>query len=218
MDGTAAVGTGTKWARQDHVHPTDTTRAPLASPALTGTPTAPTATVGTNTTQIATTAFVLANSSSAGVSSIAGNTGAFTLGDGLTNSTNILKVNPSYLRNYIAGANLSTAGASTTFSVGAGVAADSTNVNLMLLSSSLSKTTSAWAVGNASGSLDTGSIAASTWYHVYLIRRLDTGVVDVLISLNATTPTLLPTNYSVYRRIGSMKTNASSQWTKFVQD
>ena len=37
-------------------------KAPLASPALTGTPTAPTATVGTNTTQIATTAFVLANS------------------------------------------------------------------------------------------------------------------------------------------------------------
>jgi len=33
-------------------------RAPLASPALTGVPTAPTATAGTNTTQIATTAFV----------------------------------------------------------------------------------------------------------------------------------------------------------------
>lgn len=33
-------------------------KAPLASPALTGSPTAPTATAGTNTTQIATTAFV----------------------------------------------------------------------------------------------------------------------------------------------------------------
>jgi len=33
-------------------------KAPLASPALTGTPTAPTATAGTNTTQLATTAFV----------------------------------------------------------------------------------------------------------------------------------------------------------------
>lgn len=39
-------------------------KAPLASPALTGTPTAPTASVGTNTTQIATTAFVLANGTS----------------------------------------------------------------------------------------------------------------------------------------------------------
>jgi hypothetical protein len=34
------------------------TYAPLASPALTGTPTAPTATAGTNTTQVATTAYV----------------------------------------------------------------------------------------------------------------------------------------------------------------
>jgi hypothetical protein len=34
------------------------TKAPLASPALTGTPTVPTATIGTNTTQIANTAFV----------------------------------------------------------------------------------------------------------------------------------------------------------------
>jgi hypothetical protein len=35
-------------------------KAPLANPALTGTPTAPTATTGTNTTQVATTAFVRA--------------------------------------------------------------------------------------------------------------------------------------------------------------
>ena len=58
MDGIAAPGTGTAWARGDHVHPTDTSRAPLASPAFTGTPTAPTAVAGTNTTQIATTEFV----------------------------------------------------------------------------------------------------------------------------------------------------------------
>lgn len=42
-------------------------KADLASPALTGTPTAPTATVGTNTTQVATTAFVLANTGGSGV-------------------------------------------------------------------------------------------------------------------------------------------------------
>ena len=80
MDGTAAVGTGSTFARADHVHPVDTSRyaaanpsgyqtaaqvtaslapyAPLASPALTGVPTAPTAAPGTNTTQVATTAFV----------------------------------------------------------------------------------------------------------------------------------------------------------------
>jgi hypothetical protein len=40
--------------------------APLASPALTGVPTAPTASLGTNTTQIATTAFVIANAGGGG--------------------------------------------------------------------------------------------------------------------------------------------------------
>ncbi len=47
-------------------HLTDTAEiARLASPALTGTPTAPTALAGTNTTQLATTAYVLANAGGA---------------------------------------------------------------------------------------------------------------------------------------------------------
>jgi len=59
--------------------------ARLASPALTGTPTAPTATSGTNTTQIATTAFVQsAVTSAGGVTSVNGSTGAVTIsGDDL---------------------------------------------------------------------------------------------------------------------------------------
>lgn len=60
MDGTAAVGTSTRHARDDHRHPTDSTRAPLASPTFTGTPAVPTAAVGTDTTQAASTAFVKA--------------------------------------------------------------------------------------------------------------------------------------------------------------
>ena len=48
--------------------------APLASPALTGVPTAPTASPGTNTTQLATTAFVQA--ASGAVTSVFGRTGA----------------------------------------------------------------------------------------------------------------------------------------------
>ena len=58
MNGTAAIGSENKWAKGDHVHPTDTSRAPLASPEFTGTPKAPTAAAGTNNTQVATTAFV----------------------------------------------------------------------------------------------------------------------------------------------------------------
>ena len=67
MNGTASAGTSNLYSRSDHVHATDSTllsRAPIASPNLTGTPTAPTAGAGTNTTQIATTAFVLGQASS----------------------------------------------------------------------------------------------------------------------------------------------------------
>jgi hypothetical protein len=130
---------------------------------------------------------------------------------GLTTPVSLLA-----LRSYISGCALSTAGASTTMSIGDGAAMDSTNAFLMQVAAT-SKTTSAWAVGAAVGGLDTGSIANNTWYHFYIIRRPDTGVVDVVFSLNSTSPTL-PTNYTQFRRIGSGKTNGSAQWTKFHQD
>lgn len=41
MNGTGAIGTSTEYARADHVHPTDTSRAPVESPEFTGVPTAP---------------------------------------------------------------------------------------------------------------------------------------------------------------------------------
>jgi hypothetical protein len=56
----AASDNTTKVATTAYVDTLGALKAPLASPALTGTPTAPTATAGTNTTQIATTAFVTA--------------------------------------------------------------------------------------------------------------------------------------------------------------
>ena len=59
VDGVATVGTSLRYARADHIHPTDTSRAPLDSPSLTGTPLSITAAVDTNTTQIATTAYVV---------------------------------------------------------------------------------------------------------------------------------------------------------------
>jgi hypothetical protein len=60
--------------------------APLASPALTGTPTAPTAAANTNTTQVATTAFVTTALSSAGLPSQSGNNGKFLTTNGSTAS------------------------------------------------------------------------------------------------------------------------------------
>ena len=58
MDGTASAGSSANYSRGDHVHPKDTSKADIDSPAFTGTPTAPTAESGTSTAQIATTSFV----------------------------------------------------------------------------------------------------------------------------------------------------------------
>jgi hypothetical protein len=59
MDGTASAGTSPDFSRMDHVHPSDTSRAPINSPAFTGVPTtATTPTAGDSSTKLATTAFV----------------------------------------------------------------------------------------------------------------------------------------------------------------
>jgi hypothetical protein len=215
IDGAAAIGTSTRFARGDHVHPTDTTRAPLASPTFTGTPAAPTAAVDTNTTQLATTAMVLGQASAVappinGVAAV-GTSTRFARAD---------HVHALGIQKHLAGLTLSAAGATATFGIAAGVASDSTDVSLMTLAGAFTKTTGAWVVGTANGSFDgTGSAPSATagWYHVYLIKRPDTGVVDVLTSNSATAPTL-PANYTLFRRIGSMLTNGSFQWVKFFQD
>jgi len=119
-------------------------------------------------------------------------------------------------RSYLSGLTLSTAGSSATMSIAAGMGVDSTNTQSMILSSAISKTTSSWVVGTGNGGLDTGTIANSTWYYFYLIRRPDTGVVDVVFSTSSSSPTL-PTNYTQYRYIGGGLTNGSAQWTSFTQ-
>lgn len=116
----------------------------------------------------------------------------------------------SHLQGTIYGLTLSAAGSTATFGVAAGAASG------MVLGSAYTKTASSWAVGTGNGSLDTGAIANSTWYHVWEIQRPDTGVTDILISLSTTSPTL-PSNYTRQRRLGSMKTDGSAQWVKFKQ-
>lgn len=82
-------------------------------------------------------------------------------------------------------------------------ATDSVTALPMVLASGLTKRLDAnWAVGTNHGGLDTGAVADNT-YHVWLIKRPDTGVVDVLFSLSATAPTM-PASYTLKRRIASI--------------
>src|SRR5437660_5311271 len=109
---------------------------------------------------------------------------------------------------------------STTFAVAVGAASsDDAAIGsrvLMTLTSAFTKTTAAWAVGTGNGCLDTGSVAAGSWYHVFLIQRTDTGVVDLLCSGTLGAP-LMPTNYTKKRWIGSVFTDGGSALNFFTQ-
>lgn len=121
------------------------------------------------------------------------------------------------LRGHIAGLTLSNNGSDATndIDIAAGQAADASALTTMKLTSALTKRLDAsWAVGTNQGGLDTGSIADG-WYHMWLIQRPDTGVVDVLFSTSATSPTM-PANYIYKRRIGSVR-RVSSALVAFSQ-
>lgn len=62
--------------------------------------------------------------------------------------------------------------------------------------------------------LDTGSLAASTWYHVHVIGKTD-GTVAGFMSTSLTPS--LPSGYSLRRRIGSVKTDGSSHFLAYTQ-
>jgi hypothetical protein len=139
----------------------------------------------------------------------------FQAGAGINISTSTSPATISaVLNNYLSGLTMSTGGGSGNMVIAAGVASDSTNTALMSFSG-YTKTTSSWIAGNGGG-LDTGAIGNNGWYHFYLIQRPDTGAVDAIFSLSASAPSL-PTNYTLYRRIGSAKTDSSAHWIAFVQ-
>ncbi len=128
----------------------------------------------------------------------------------------------SGLAQQLTGLTLANNGAATaTFTVGVGAAtSDDTviaNRVLISLTGGLTKSLAAWAVGTNNGCLDAGAIAAFTWYSVFAITRLDTGVVDVLCSTSATGP-VMPTNYTKKRRVGSIRTTWASEIYFFSQD
>jgi hypothetical protein len=107
-------------------------------------------------------------------------------------------------------ANNGSATATFTIAVGAATSDDAVIANrlLMGLTTGLTKSLAAWTVGTGVGCLDAGAVATFTWYHVFLIERLDTGVVDAVCSTSASAPAL-PTNYTKKRRIGSVRTDWS---------
>jgi hypothetical protein len=157
-------------------------------------------------------------SSAGSVSSIAGNTGSFTLAAGVTNSVNQIQLDVSFIPNFLSGYGFSNdvGDANNSIDIATGVAADSTNAVLIKLASAIVKKKNAsWVVGTNQGCWDTGSFSSGT-IHYWAIRRSDTGVVDVLCSASASAP-VLPTNYDSKRLINSLTTSGGNM-VAFIQD
>ena len=100
-----------------------------------------------------------------------------------------------------------TKSAADVIAVTAGEARDAGDAAGMTLAAFTKDVSSAWAVGTGNGSLDTGSYTGSTRYAVWLIRRSDTSVVDILSSESFSSPTM-PTNYDQKRLISFFNTDS----------
>lgn len=83
----------------------------------------------------------------------------------------------------------------------------------MVLASALTKQLDAsWAVGTNAGGRASGAAIANTTYHVFLIKRPDTGVVDVAFDTSATGANIAANTDAAYtkkRRIGSIVRSGS---------
>lgn len=87
--------------------------------------------------------------------------------------------------------------------VGEAATVDSPYWRMTLASALTKRLDAAWAVGTGNGGRMSAAAIADTTYHVWLIARSDTGVVDVGFDVSATSPTM-PANYDRKRRIGSI--------------
>lgn len=150
--------------------------------------------------------------SAGSVSSIAGNTGAFTLGRGIVNSANVILADPLFHRGYLSGLTISNDGVApnTKIDVAAGLWCDDTQAILINAASGAVDCTTTGANG-----LDAGALAASAWYHVFAIAKTD-GTNAFLASTSPSAPTF-PAGYTLKRRIGSFRTDGASHILAFTQ-
>jgi hypothetical protein len=144
-------------------------------------------------------------------------TAALTAGNGISFSGGLLAADASFFRGYLSGLTLSNNATTpnTKVDIAAGVCVDSGNAVFMKSASTL---TVDFGTTGANG-LDTGTIAASKVYHIWAIAKTDGTIAgfanrDDLTGLSPT----LPSGYSYKRRLGSVRTDASSHILAFTQN
>lgn len=94
---------------------------------------------------------------------------------------------------------------------------DSTGAVEMALTFKVKRLDALWAAGSSQGGLGSGTKAANTWYHCFVIKHTN-GTVDAGFDTSLTAANLLSrSGYSYYRYVGSILTNASSNIIAFYQ-
>jgi len=122
-------------------------------------------------------------------------------------------------RNYLAGCQLTNNAGSpnTKIDVAAGQAQDVNNAGAMTLANITKDISATWTVGNAGGLAPSLTLTASTWYHVFVIKRADTNVVDAYFD-SSSVAVNIPAPYTLFRRVGSVLTDAGTLLLAFIQD
>lgn len=102
--------------------------------------------------------------------------------------------------------------------IAAGECVDSEGDWWMELSATLTKQLDAsWAEGDDAGGLFSGSKAADTTYHVFLIRQDVAGTIDAGFDTDPDAANI-PSGWTAYRRLGAVITDGSSNILSFYQD
>lgn len=102
--------------------------------------------------------------------------------------------------------------------IAAGAAiADGDPDEIVLAAAITKRSDAAWAVGSGVGGMDTGSKGTNATLALWLIKRSDTGIADVLFSASASAPTM-PSGYDKKRRIGYVRTDGSGNILAFFQN
>ena len=138
-------------------------------------------------------------------------------GDG----SNLTNVGSGLPRGYLSGLTLSNGtDASHDIDIAVGEARDTDDgVDLSIGSVFTKQIDAAWASGSGNGGMANGvTLAADTWYHVYLVE-LDAGGTDAGFDTATNAANLVATSgvASAYRRIGSVLTDSSSNILGFTQ-
>ncbi len=126
---------------------------------------------------------------------------------------------PKTIFRRLAGLTLSNnvADATNDIDIAEGLALSDDLSTIITLNSALTKRLDAtFTAGNGGGGLDTGTKAANTTYHVFLIYNPTTLAVDVIFSTSLSSP-VMPSGFTKKRYLMSLITTAASAWRTFKQ-